>query len=191
MTSVLVTGAAGFVGSRLVEKLSSLGHSVTGVDCFLPDLYSSQMKKDRYETLNGLKGVTLREKDLRTDDLSDLGEAEIVIHQAAMPGLTKSWEDLKLYMDNNVLALDRVIQHASTGALKTLFRFLRPRCTDGQQTGQKTMPLIPSLRMVCRSSLPKNSGSRTVTTLGFHLLSFATSLSTGRGKGLIWRTTDS
>ena len=122
MTTVLVTGAAGFVGSRLVENLSALGHSVSAVDCFLPDLYSAQMKKARYEQLEGLPGVTLWEKDLRSDDLSDLGSPEIVVNQAAMPGLTKSWEDLKLYMDNNVLALDRVIQQTSSPSLNNFLQ---------------------------------------------------------------------
>lgn len=143
MTTVLVTGAAGFVGSRLVEKLSSLGHTVTGVDCFLPDLYSSQMKKDRYDALRGLTGVTLYEKDLRTDDLSDLGEAEIVIHEAAMPGLTKSWEDLKLYMDNNVLALDRVIQHTSGPTLQNFVQISTSSVYGRTADGSEDAPTNP------------------------------------------------
>jgi len=191
MTTVLVTGAAGFVGSRLVEKLSSLGHTVTGVDCFLPDLYSSQMKKDRYEALSSFTGVTLHEKDLRTDDLSDLGEAEIVIHQAAMPGLTKSWEDLKLYMDNNVLALDRVIQHTSTGALQKFVHISTSSVYGRTADGSEDAPTNPFSPYGVSKLAAENSGSPTVTTLGFHLRSFATSLSTGRGRGLIWRTTDS
>ena len=117
MADVLVTGAAGFIGSRLVEMLSHEGHTVTGVDCFLPDLYSAQMKKDRFASLEGLPGVTLIEADLRSDDLSVLGSPEVVVNQAVMPGLTKSWEDLQLYMDNNVMALDRVIRATASDRL--------------------------------------------------------------------------
>jgi len=117
MTHVLVTGAAGFIGARLVQVLSERGYTVTGVDCFLPDLYSAEMKKARYESLAKLPGVTLVEADLRTDDLSDLGSPNVVVNEAAMPGLTKSWEDLQLYMDNNVMALDRVIRHTATDDL--------------------------------------------------------------------------
>jgi len=54
----------------------------------------------------------------RTDDLSALGSPEVVINEAAMPGLTKSWEDLQLYMDNNVMALDRVIRATHSDALQ-------------------------------------------------------------------------
>lgn len=122
MTHVLVTGAAGFIGARLVEVLSQRGYRVTGVDCFLPDLYSAEMKKQRFSELENLSNVSLIEADLRHDDLSCLGRPEIVVNEAAMPGLTKSWEDLQLYMDNNVIALDRVIR-ATAG--KTLHKFIQ------------------------------------------------------------------
>lgn len=118
MTHVLVTGAAGFIGARLVQVLSERGYTVTGVDCFLPDLYSAEMKKARFSTLDGLAGVSLVEADLRRDDLSALGAPDVVVNEAAMPGLTKSWEDLQLYMDNNVMALDRVIRQTATDTLR-------------------------------------------------------------------------
>jgi nucleoside-diphosphate-sugar epimerase len=118
MTQVLVTGAAGFIGSRLVEILSARGFHVTGVDCFLPDLYSAEMKRARFAALAHLPGVELVEADLRTDPLSVLGTPDVVVNQAAMPGLTKSWEDLQLYLDNNVVALDRVIRATASDNLK-------------------------------------------------------------------------
>lgn len=110
MSRVLVTGAAGFIGSRLTEILCTRGHEVIGVDCFLPELYSAEMKKARFEQLQSLPGLSLHVLDLRTDDLSVIGEVDVVINEAAMAGLTKSWDDLELYMDNNVIALDRVIR---------------------------------------------------------------------------------
>jgi nucleoside-diphosphate-sugar epimerase len=118
MTRILVTGAAGFIGARLVEMLADRGHEVTGVDCFLPDLYSAKMKRDRFAALEGTAGVRLIEADLRRDDLGVLGSPEVVINEAAMPGLTKSWEDLQLYMDNNVMALDRVIRATASDSLQ-------------------------------------------------------------------------
>ena len=68
--------------------------------------------------MEGTPGVTLVEADLRTDDLAVLGSPEVVINEAAMPGLTKSWEDLQLYMDNNVMALDRVIRATTSDRLQ-------------------------------------------------------------------------
>jgi len=96
VSRVLVTGAAGFIGSRLTEVLSARGHEVVGVDCFLPDLYSADMKRARFGELEGLPGVSLHELDLRSDDLAELGECDVVVNEAAMAGLTKSWDDLEL-----------------------------------------------------------------------------------------------
>ena len=112
MARILVTGAAGFIGSRLTEMLSAGGDEVVALDCFLPDLYSAEMKRDRFDELRALPGVILHELDLRHDDLSALGECDVVINQAAMAGLTKSWDNLALYIDNNVMALDRLLRFA-------------------------------------------------------------------------------
>ena len=111
MSRILVTGAAGFIGSRLTEKLSERGDEVIGVDCFLPDLYSAEMKKARFEQLRGLPGVELHELDLKTDDLGPLRTFDVVVNQAAMAGLTKSWDNLDLYISNNLMALDRLLGH--------------------------------------------------------------------------------
>jgi len=112
VSRILVTGAAGFIGSRLTEKLSERGDEVIGVDCFLPDLYSAEMKKARFEQLRGLPGIELHELDLKTDDLGPLGTFDVVVNQAAMAGLTKSWDNLDLYISNNLMALDRLLGHA-------------------------------------------------------------------------------
>ena len=143
MSHVLVTGAAGFIGSRLVEMLSERGHQVTGVDCFLPDLYSAQMKRDRFAALEGLPGVTLVEADLRTDDLGELGSPNVVVNQAAMPGLTKSWEDLQLYMDNNVMALDRVIRATQSDALEKFIQISTSSVYGRIAEGAENSPTNP------------------------------------------------
>lgn len=118
MATILVTGAAGFIGSRLTELLSARGDSVVALDCFLPNLYSAQMKKQRFSQLEGLPGVTLLELDLRNDDLSAIPEVDVVVNEAAMAGLTKSWDDLGVYVDNNLMALERLMRQTSGPTLK-------------------------------------------------------------------------
>ena len=118
MSRILVTGAAGFVGSRLTQTLADRGHDVVALDCFLPDLYSADIKRDRFDHLTSLPNVTGIVADLRTDNLESIGPVDVVINEAAMPGLTKSWEDLKLYVDNNLHALDRLIQATAHDSLK-------------------------------------------------------------------------
>lgn len=143
MTRVLVTGAAGFVGSRLTEVLSARGYEVVGVDCFLPDLYSADMKKARYEKLRHLPGVTLHELDLRTDDLGALGEVDVVINEAAMAGLTKSWDDLELYMDNNVIALDRLIRQVAGPTLQKFIQISTSSVYGRIAEGDEESPTNP------------------------------------------------
>lgn len=143
MTHVLVTGAAGFIGARLVEMLSEQGYRVTAVDCFLPDLYSAEMKKLRFSELEELPNVSLIEADLRHDDLSALGQPEVVVNEAAMPGLTKSWEDLQLYMDNNVMALDRVIRATAGKSLKKFVQISTSSVYGKTADGTEDAPTNP------------------------------------------------
>ena len=143
MTRVLVTGAAGFIGSRLTEVLSERGFDVVGVDCFLPDLYSGDMKKARYQSLRGLAGVDLLELDLRSDDLSAIGEVDVVVNEAAMAGLTKSWDNLRLYMDNNVLALGRLIDQVSGPSLQKFIQISTSSVYGRMAEGNESSPTEP------------------------------------------------
>lgn len=109
---VLVTGAAGFVGSRLSELLILKGYFVIGVDCFLPDLYSSDMKRDRIEFLSTLPRFQFLELDLRHDNLDQLPkDVHYVINEAAMPGLLKSWESFDVYSGCNISVVSRLLDH--------------------------------------------------------------------------------
>jgi nucleoside-diphosphate-sugar epimerase len=146
VATILVTGAAGFIGARLTEQLSERGHTVIALDCFLPNLYSAEMKRERFEQLRNLPGVSAIECDLRTDDLSVIPEVDIVVNEAAMAGLTKSWDDFTVYMDNNVMALERLIRRTSGPALKKFIQIstssVYGRMAEVAETGP-TEPVSP------------------------------------------------
>lgn len=146
MASVLVTGAAGFIGSRLTELLSARGDSVIAVDCFLPNLYSADMKRERFSQLENLPGVTQLELDLRDGDLSAIPPVDVVVNEAAMAGLTKSWDDFGVYVDNNVMALERLLRHALSPHLKKFIHIstssVYGRVAEVAETGA-TEPVSP------------------------------------------------
>ena len=108
----LVTGAAGFIGSHLCERLLDDGHEVTGLDVFHP-YYPRARKEGNLAALRGRPGFRLLELDLRTADLAPaLDGAQAVFHEAAMPGLLRSWDWFEEYLSCNVLATQRLLDAA-------------------------------------------------------------------------------
>ena len=106
----LVTGAAGFIGSHLVERLLREGVQVTGVDCFT-EYYEAALKRRNLEAARADPRFTLLELDLGRDDLGRLPDATVVFHQAAQPGVRASWgREFSSYVHHNVLATQRLLE---------------------------------------------------------------------------------
>lgn len=119
----LVTGAAGFVGSHLSEILLRNNRKVIALDCFLPNLYSREVKIARWNRLNSpyLKKI---EFDLKKDDFSILSEFNIdsVINQAAMPGLLPDWGNFATYYNENLHGLNRLLEFTRTLSLRSFLQ---------------------------------------------------------------------
>jgi UDP-glucuronate 4-epimerase len=106
---VLVTGVAGFIGSQVAEGLLRDGHEVVGVDGFL-DSYPRALKEANLGGLLGSPGFRFVELDLRTDDVRPwLDGVDVVVNEAALAGLPRSWFDVRTYIDCNLLALSRLV----------------------------------------------------------------------------------
>lgn len=110
---VIVTGAAGFVGSHLCERLVQLGHDVVGVDCFA-DFYGRGLKEDNLRSLRLEPSFRLLELDLSCDDLDGLLEGvDVVYHLAAQAGVRGCFgEGFQPYVRNNILATQRLLEAA-------------------------------------------------------------------------------
>lgn len=107
---ILVTGAAGFVGSHLAERLAAQGHEVRGLDC-LTDFYPRPLKALNERAIRE-RGVATLRLDLAADDLGAAArDVEIIYHLAAQPGLSAT-ATFDTYVRNNLTATQRLLEAA-------------------------------------------------------------------------------
>ena len=143
--STLITGGAGFIGSHLVEALVKEGHQVIAIDALLTHLYPAEEKIRNWNLLGELEGsIKLHKMDLR-EPLSghEFSDCDYVFHLAAMPGLSLSWENTKLYIDCNVLATANLLQACNPITLKRFFYISTSSVYGKNVTGDETSALIP------------------------------------------------
>ena len=110
---VVVTGAAGFIGSHVAESLVRDGHEVVGIDCFT-DYYPRPAKEENLRLLRQSDRFRLVEARLQDADLLPLLDgASHVYHLAAQAGVRASWgREFALYTDHNVLATQLLLEAA-------------------------------------------------------------------------------
>jgi len=108
---ILVTGAAGFIGSHTAERLKTLGHDVIGVDNFSP-YYDIELKKLNAKALK-VQGIEVIKRDINSHDFKDIVgiDFDYIFHFAAHPGIS----DASLfdeYHSNNIMGTQKLISFA-------------------------------------------------------------------------------
>jgi UDP-glucuronate 4-epimerase len=108
-----VTGAAGFIGSHLVESLLAAGHDVVSLDSFT-DYYDPALKEQNARTFD------VQRVDLAADPL-DFAGLDGVFHLAGQPGVRSFGDVFPLYLTRNVLASQRVFEVAARDGVRVVF----------------------------------------------------------------------
>lgn len=120
-TRVVVTGAAGFVGSHLCDRLLAMGHEVIGIDSF-SDYYERARKKQNLESAREQSAFRLVELDLVDGDVARaIRGAAVVFHLAGQPGVRPSWGDhFDQYVQDNIVATQRLLEALREHPVKRL-----------------------------------------------------------------------
>ncbi len=144
---ILVTGAAGFIGWKVCERLLEDGHEVVGIDN-LNDYYDPRVKLWRLERLKERKGFTFRQIDI--EDLSALEDLfsehsfDAVINEAARAGVRYSIENPHVYVSTNVMGTLNLLEMMRKHGVKKLVQ-------------ASTSSLYAGQRMPFKEDLPVNT----------------------------------
>lgn len=113
-TSFLVTGAAGFIGSNLVEAILKMGHKVKGLDNF------SAGKKENVELFMDNPLFEFIEGDIRDFDTCKKAckGVDYVLHQAALGSVPRSMKEPLIYEDNNIKGTSNMMEAARLSGVK-------------------------------------------------------------------------
>ncbi len=111
--TVLVTGAAGFVGSFVAARLAAMGHRVVGCDNF-NDYYTPQLKHDRVQALltpAGVECLTVELADAaQVTALFDRVKPTLVVHLAAQAGVRYSLQNPAAYVQSNLVGFGNMLE---------------------------------------------------------------------------------
>jgi len=111
MQTILVTGAAGFIGSHLCERLLADGRRVVGLDSF-DSFYDPKIKRANIAGCLTNSNFRLVEGDIRDAEVvaAALKGSDVVVHLAARAGVRPSIEDPLLYQDVNVRGTNIILE---------------------------------------------------------------------------------
>ena len=119
--SILVTGAAGFLGSHVSERLTHEGHRVIGLDCF-DDFYARSIKEQNLSALSRTTTFSVTEGDIRDGSVLDKlpSDVSLVVHLAARAGVRPSIENPQLYSSVNVAGTWQLLEWMRERAIPNL-----------------------------------------------------------------------
>jgi UDP-glucuronate 4-epimerase len=126
MATILVTGAAGFIGSNVARALLARGDAVVGIDN-LNDYYDVSLKQARLDRLTAQKNFRFRQLDVSDRDgilklAAEFPDISGIVHLAAQAGVRHSLTDPYIYVTSNVMG--QVVMFELAKTLKGLKHFV-------------------------------------------------------------------
>ena len=118
---ILLTGAAGFIGSHLSERLLGLGHEVIGVDNFDP-FYNREIKEENLSVSKQNASFSFFELDFSCDlgKLNELPEFDVLIHLGAKAGVRPSIANPKAYIEANYTGTVNLLELLKNRGIKKM-----------------------------------------------------------------------
>jgi len=112
----LITGAAGFIGSNLVEAVLNLGYQVRGIDNF------SNGRKENIEEFMDNEKFNFIEGDIRNYEtcLKAAEGVDYILHQAALGSVPRSMREPLIYEDNNIKGTSNMMEAARQNNVKKI-----------------------------------------------------------------------
>jgi UDP-glucuronate 4-epimerase len=136
-STILVTGAAGFIGSYVAHALLDGGRRVVGVDN-LNNYYPPALKRARLEPLLARKGFLFHEADIadfeRLRSLPGVGEADCIIHLAAQAGVRYSLENPFAYARSNLVGHLSILELVRSAPRRPLLVYASSSSVYGANT---------------------------------------------------------
>lgn len=118
MSSILLTGGGGFIGSNFISKALKSGYEVTVIDDY-DTFYPRKQKEININQFLKNEHFTFIEGDIRNrSDLDQVGEVDIILHLAAKAGVRPSIKDPILYQDVNVSGTQTLLEFTKDRKIK-------------------------------------------------------------------------
>lgn len=143
MTTILVTGAAGFIGFHLSKKLLNNSYQIIGIDN-LNDYYDTNLKQSRLEILNKYNNFSFQKVDLKdkvaVDNIFETYRPTHVINLAAQAGVRYSIENPYAYVDSNLTGFMNILEACRNYPVEHLLY----ASSSSVYGGNKVVPFSPN-----------------------------------------------